>query len=161
MAKALVFQTSLSWVRLPSSALMPLKDKLARQAHTAKYKREVWYPKNKARVIAKAAKRNKESGRWIFELKAGLKCMKCGESHPACLDFHHRDPLGKDISVAGLRGYSMTRILGEMAKCDVLCSNCHRKEHARLRSVANGRHSVSKTLDPGSNPGTPVSDPVE
>ena len=59
-------------------------------------------------------------------------CVDCGETHPACLDFHHRDPKQKSFSI-GKEGvkFSKERILAEIAKCDVLCANCHRKRHWR------------------------------
>jgi hypothetical protein len=57
--------------------------------------------------------------------------MQCGEDHPSTLDFHHEDPAKKEASVRQLldNGYSQKRILAEIAKCIVLCSNCHRKLH--------------------------------
>lgn len=66
---------------------------------------------------------------WLQVYKSTLSCAQCGESHPACLDFHHnRD---KDSSVADMawQGFSKDRILSEIAKCVVLCANCHRKIH--------------------------------
>lgn len=64
------------------------------------------------------------------DYKAGLKCERCSETHPACLDFHHLDPAAKEGDVGRLaRGWSLDRLKKEIAKCIVLCSNCHRKEH--------------------------------
>jgi hypothetical protein len=67
-------------------------------------------------------------------LKDGKECVDCGETDPACLDFHHRDPAAKEMNI-GLRGRYMTRerLLREVAKCDVVCVNCHRKRHKRER----------------------------
>jgi hypothetical protein len=60
-----------------------------------------------------------------------MACAKCGESAPECLHFHHIDPSKKQITLADAiaRGWSKERILGEMAKCRVLCANCHLKHH--------------------------------
>jgi hypothetical protein len=68
---------------------------------------------------------------WLREYKRTLACGMCRENHPACLDFHHRDPTQKDfrISALGCMGWSKERVLAEIAKCDVLCANCHRKLH--------------------------------
>ena len=60
-------------------------------------------------------------------------CIKCGESDPSCLDFHHRDPSTKEGDLGRVRRFSIKRILAEIAKCDVLCANCHRKHHRDLR----------------------------
>jgi hypothetical protein len=70
---------------------------------------------------------------WYLDLKAELACRRCGESHPACLQFHHTDPTTKETTVADAvrRGWSKARIMRELAKCLVLCANCHAKHHAR------------------------------
>lgn len=60
-------------------------------------------------------------------------CVRCEESHPACLDFHHRDPSTKDADIATIRRFGVKRLLAEIAKCDVLCANCHRKHHYNER----------------------------
>jgi hypothetical protein len=73
---------------------------------------------------------------WFVELKRSLFCRRCGEPHPGCLQFHHPDPKAKETSVsqAVRRGWSRKRILAELAKCEVLCANCHAKHHARERA---------------------------
>lgn len=99
-------------------------------------------------------KRNKRAvAEWFAEYKTTLKCVKCGESHPACLDFHHRDPATKRYTVAkmALNGCSIETIREEIEKCDVLCANCHRKEHYDAGS-SNGRTSDSDSANGGSTP---------
>lgn len=106
-----------------------------------KYMREVWYPKNRAKHIAMVSvsktKRYASLVKEVSRLK--IKCLRCEETHPACLDFHHRDPKKKFDSVASMvsRGFRIKAILKEISKCDVLCSNCHRKEHLRGRVLVN------------------------
>ncbi len=65
-------------------------------------------------------------------IKATSGCKECGESHPACLQFHHRDSSIKEDSVSRMvtTGASLLRVREEIAKCDVLCANCHFKLHA-------------------------------
>lgn len=61
----------------------------------------------------------------------GGKCMDCGyDRYYGALDFHHRDPADKDPSFANLRGWSWERIEKEIAKCDLVCRNCHAERHA-------------------------------
>lgn len=61
----------------------------------------------------------------------GGKCKDCsGEFHPACYDFHHHDPSGKEVNVGTIMDYSWQRIQAELDKCELLCSNCHRIRHA-------------------------------
>ena len=92
--------------------------------------RKDWYYKNREKSITKAAIRNREFKDWFADFKKSLSCLKCGEDHPAALDFHHRNPLEKDMEVSNLisKG-NKQKILDEISKCDVLCSNCHRKLH--------------------------------
>ena len=61
-------------------------------------------------------------------------CVRCGESDLACLDFHHRDPSEKEGHIGHIRRFSVERINAEIAKCDVLCANCHRKHHRDERA---------------------------
>lgn len=65
------------------------------------------------------------------------KCLYCGESDSVVLDFHHRDSKEKSFNLIGSLCYSRSRksILKEISKCDILCSNCHRKEEHRLRTL--------------------------
>lgn len=105
---------------------MPFKDNETQR----KYKRE-WYKKNIKKVVAEVARRKKELRAWFREFKKGLKCSVCGEDHPACIDFHHKDPSKKEIIVSQCynRGWSIERTKKEIDKCQVVCRNCHAKIH--------------------------------
>ena len=49
-----------------------------------------------------------------------------GTFHSVAMDFHH---LGdKEWAIAEMvgRNVSVTRLLAEIAKCEIICSNCHR-----------------------------------
>jgi len=68
-------------------------------------------------------------------LKSYGVCAKCGHSfHPAAMDYHHRDPKKKETAISTLvnRGASIERIDEEIAKCDLMCSNCHRILHYEM-----------------------------
>ncbi len=55
-------------------------------------------------------------------------CLDCGESfHPAVMNFHHIGE--KTIEVAKLVNHSPDVIRAEVAKCVLLCSNCHIMRH--------------------------------
>lgn len=74
---------------------------------------------------------------WLTAHKRELFCRTCGQDHPACLVFHHLEPATKELGVADAvrRGWGRDRILAEMAKCTVLCANCHLKLHAEARDA--------------------------
>ena len=48
------------------------------------------------------------------------------------LEFHHREPDGKEFSIGGMMSMSWERVKRELDKCDLVCSNCHREEEDRL-----------------------------
>ena len=67
---------------------------------------------------------------WLNNIKKSLKCKNCPEDRYWVLDFHHREPDKKDMEIARLiQMGSKKRILKEIEKCDIVCSNCHRDLH--------------------------------
>ncbi len=56
-------------------------------------------------------------------------CVDCGEGDPVVLEFDHlRD---KRFSISeGIQGRNWQDVLDEIAKCDVVCANCHRRRTA-------------------------------
>lgn len=90
-----------------------------------------WYQKNKDQHKHNVKKNKEEVRHWYRELKKTLKCNRCSENHPSCLQFHHTDPNVKEksISMAPHDGWNKERILNEISKCEVICANCHFKEH--------------------------------
>lgn len=60
----------------------------------------------------------------------GGKCIYCGyHKCSAALEFHHRDPQGKDFTISNCKCTSFEKIRCELDKCDLVCSNCHREIH--------------------------------
>lgn len=63
-----------------------------------------------------------------------LPCHDCGRKyHRAIMEFDHRDGTTKVRNVMSMAGYSVDRIRAEIAKCDVVCANCHRMRTYRRR----------------------------
>lgn len=97
---------------------------------------KLWYQQNADYQKTKVKKRNKrhrkEVSLWYKEYKNNQACCLCGETCSACLEFHHTDKNKEfNISDAAIKGsLSIRRIEREIAKCVVLCSNCHKKIHA-------------------------------
>lgn len=89
-----------------------------------------WYYKNRERRIGRKEERRRELRQWLhaYKLKE-CECERCGEGHPACLDFHHFGEKEFGIAEMVVYGYSRASIEGEIERCGVLCANCHRKEH--------------------------------
>ncbi len=142
---------------------MTLEERRQASARYKEYRKR-WYTENKQRVYQQVmeyrrrnpdkvkawAKRDNERQRangykaqkechqrrlaWYRDLKAGLSCSHCSESHPATLDFHHNDPKQKEFHIGQVGRYrNREKLLAEIAKCLVLCNNCHRMVEARRR----------------------------
>ena len=92
-----------------------------------------WAKKNRFQCTERLKKNRKLRSDWLLELKSTLCCIICGERDECCLDFHHRNPNEKEDLVCRLicNSASWERIIKEIEKCDVLCSNCHRKHHKK------------------------------
>lgn len=90
-----------------------------------------WYARNKKLHMSRVAAGKRAMADRFQEYKTTQSCETCGENRPATLVFHHRDPTEKDdlISKMAWRGCGWRKILDEIAKCDVLCANCHRMLH--------------------------------
>ena len=85
--------------------------------------------------------------RELVELMGG-KCCKCGyNNNYAALEFHHVDPQNKAFQLDSrhLSNTSMNKILDEVRKCILVCSNCHKEIH-----YPNSSKSAVETVDAGS-----------
>jgi len=89
------------------------------------------YEDNKNDYIQKKNNRKKLLKEFVNSIKGEAKCSHCPEDDIACLDFHHIDDKDKDfnIGLAVNRGVSIETLQKEIDKCEILCSNCHRKLH--------------------------------
>ena len=91
------------------------------------------YLKSKARAESTRQSNRKrdrihraETVRKLRKIKLEKGCLLCGfKGHHAALQFHHRNPRFKRFRLGDGRNYSWKAVLREMAKCDVLCANCH------------------------------------
>lgn len=63
----------------------------------------------------------------VAAYKVRQGCMDCGfNAHPIALEFDHRSGEQKLFNIGEKVGcYPMNRIWAEIAKCDVVCANCH------------------------------------
>lgn len=88
------------------------------------------------------AQKIKQVSKYQFDRKMkavnflGGKCARCPETHPATLQFHHRDPSEKVFMLSSKtlstpNKFPWAVIETELAKCELLCSNCHSKLHSK------------------------------
>jgi len=53
--------------------------------------------------------------------------MDCGKIYPPyVMDFDHRDPSEKVLNLSKVYAFGKEKLLAEVKKCDIVCSNCHR-----------------------------------
>lgn len=83
-------------------------------------------------------KKNPYSQRkWIIQRRADIRkliekakavpCADCGIEYPSCvMDFDHQKDKEFLLSVAANKNMAIKRVLDEIAKCEVVCANCHR-----------------------------------
>src|SRR5262249_46781507 len=104
----------------------------------AAYKQE-HYRANRQRYIDAAGKRRRrvvaERVVYLVEFLREHPCADCGETDPVVLEFDHRGE--KEFNIGGgWRNRSWKAVLDEIAKCDVVCANCHRRRTARRGGFA-------------------------
>jgi hypothetical protein len=74
----------------------------------------------------------RENQRHLIAYFADHPCVDCGETDPVVLQFDHvRGAKEECVSVLLRNGRRWDRVAGEIAKCDVRCSNCHWRRTAR------------------------------
>jgi hypothetical protein len=73
----------------------------------------------------------------VYRFLLGHPCVACGEADPVVLEFNHRNPATKTANMSDLTRTmaSAERIDAEIAKCDVLCANCHQWRTTLARAV--------------------------
>lgn len=100
-----------------------------------------WYLAHRQEQIDRAARFRKKYQAIAVEFLADYKrthpCVDCGEDDPIVLDFDHVKGK-KKMSLCQMKsaGMSLRLIEEEIAKCEVRCSNCHRRvTHARRKKI--------------------------
>jgi hypothetical protein len=68
-----------------------------------------------------------------------VPCADCGSIYPTvAMDFDHRDRRSKRYTVSRMIGRAGTAaILAEVAKCDIVCANCHRDRTYHRREASS------------------------
>ena len=109
----------------------------------AKYAADTdWVARGAARkeAVQKTCAKKKAAYRILVDaLKVG-PCLDCGQSFPPeCMDFDH--VRGEKLFGIGQMGQRQQHfILAEIAKCDLVCANCH-----RIRTRKNGQHGRGRS----------------
>ena len=107
-----------------------------------------YYRRNRQREIDRVMTRQRVTLEFLRELR-NVPCMDCGERfEPHQMDFDHRDPATKLFQITDSEAMLMRRdrLLAEIAKCDVVCSNCHAARTYTLQAARKALRRETGTL---------------
>lgn len=107
---------------------MPYKDK-----EKQKQFQNEWVKNRRAQINKAVTKARRERLEYIHSFKQN-PCTDCGHSYDPCvMDFHHRNSDDKVVRVSRMANerWPYEEIDKEIAKCDLLCANCHRLRHKK------------------------------
>ena len=77
-----------------------------------------------------------------YKLEKG--CIDCGyKAHSAALDFDHLPGSNKEFGIGKAVAWSDKRVWAEVAKCEVVCANCH-----RIRTNERGANFTTRPGQP-------------
>jgi hypothetical protein len=94
-----------------------------------------WYAKNKERIgadkVKQARARNRRNMQYLVDFLRKNPCIDCGETDFKVLDLDHvRGEKNQNVCDMVRKGFSINKIQEEIDKCEVRCSNCHRRKTA-------------------------------
>ena len=91
----------------------------------------------KGRAVFRGANlRARQKKRVLINQQKKSPCTDCGGGfHPEAMEFDHRETDQKTFDIATYgKTVATNTLLIEMAKCDLVCANCHRVRTARRRA---------------------------
>lgn len=104
------------------------KYQLEHPEKTREYARNHW---NKYSEEKRRGDRIRMDNHQLFLDSLKSKCVKCGETRPYVIQFHHIDPSTKSFSIGHGSKYHKSKddVIEEVNKCVCLCANCHKEFH--------------------------------
>ncbi len=119
-----------------------LRQRETQKRYAATAKGKAWAQRQKARrgggIGARYSKERRARWRKLTDQIKSGPCADCrGVFDPICMDFDHRPGEIKGFSLSVGYRVSAERQIAELAKCDVVCANCHRLRTHRQRDHAD------------------------
>lgn len=75
--------------------------------------------------VRQQKERRQEIAAWLKQYKQKQQCCKCGINDFRVLQFDHLFDKLFNLGEVSRRSFSKKKILAEIAKCQILCANCH------------------------------------
>jgi hypothetical protein len=95
------------------------------------------YRRNKCKNCYRQTKKNLQNKYRILidDYKENKGCCECGIKDYRVLEFHHKNGKEKEFSIGEVstKGYGLKKIEKELEKCLVICANCHRILHYKIK----------------------------
>lgn len=114
-------------------------DRKYRQTENGKAYLRKYSTSEKRRKVSRAfADRKRVERMALFRKLKDVPCADCGNRYPYyVMDFDHNG--NKKFLVTRSWSRSLTAIVDEVAKCDVVCANCHRIRSFASKQLGAGR----------------------
>lgn len=71
--------------------------------------------------------RKRKSRDYVWSILVKSECADCGNADPLVMEFDHLGNKVYNVSSMMQKGYAVSALAKEIAKCEVVCANCHRK----------------------------------
>lgn len=102
---------------------------MPRDPEAVKAARRRHYERNKQAYVDRARAQKAALAQEVRDIKAASPCSDCGKWYPHyVMDFDHLPGTEKVGDIATLiQRSSRKKVLEEIAKCELVCANCHRE----------------------------------
>lgn len=113
---------------------MPFADPEEKRAYDKRY-----FSENRERKAAYDREVRERNASYVDAHLAENPCVDCGEDDAEVLEFDHVGEKITHVSHAVHRCWSIAALAREIAKCEVVCANCHRRRtNRRIRARRGG-----------------------
>ncbi len=115
---------------------------MGRDLESQRASKKRYYDKNR-QMYYERNERNRLARRAVIDQHKAKPCADCGEQYPPyVMDFDHLESVDKVGNIATYwQRWGMAKLLAEIAKCEVVCSNCHRERTHRRRTEGRSLHA--------------------
>lgn len=116
-----------------------------------------YHAENREQHVAQIRARQKrirvELAMYVLGYLSDRCCVDCGEDDPVVLEFDHVGTKTANVSRLVTDCVSETRLAAEIAQCEVVCANCHRRRTS-MRASSRRWRATRRVGRPGLEPGT-------
>jgi hypothetical protein len=123
---------------------MPYKDPEKRREASRR-----WYLRNQKEQVRRVMARSKRIRGEVYKHKEENPCTDCGKKYPHyVMEFDH--VRGEKLANVGdllNRNMTISGVWGEIAKCELVCANCHRYRTHSRRAAKKATQQQQKGTD--------------